>query len=839
MCVKLKKKPFRETKKYVEFLTLSETPYKNDSKFDANNFAHNPGDIVYKILGVDEQDAGKTSPNIILNRKCRVSEGGGDETASTSTATPIENLANVKSLLSQEDSRGHEHESKNLLHSQMKKITNSSFNLLNKKMAARKPKQADGQKEKDIASKSLESYSDFSRYTPVRAPKSAASEIKDFFKGGFLKHSAHHKAKEGAGMATLLVRTVMAPPSDVTASPKEHTHHRKHSHQHDVHHHAPDNLASTPTDVMTSEGNLSSNFTDSTCSMTSSSDEAEEKSNAEQKEIVLIDADTVSMVVKSVLAQDEAEQDDNSWIQPSNDPNDSEDDEAVDIAHRAIVEPRRLFRRASFHGTDHHTEELCRSIKSGATRIVGPNKKGSHTQAIIFEKDTNPEMLENFLSTSPDDNDEVTWIQPGSTTDEPDFDDTHSSLFHDWKENISGKFHSLQEHMHHHGHHPHQRKEIKHKHGLLATAMDTILLEQAEMLGAQVGQSPALSDLLREEKRSGSYDSLKKFFHLPFHKHGEGHHHDEQKSHLKTTGLVDMAMKTMLTETANIIEGVGVHPESEPAKQKQNARIEQQLSTSAPTNIELPERHDRPEPQPNQFTEPAGDDRREDTAAAGSAETQTFAQQLAVALEDALADATPITHSTDPGLNPKRRNKSMKMPVSCSDSISNRSFERSQSISHNIRLSHHHQPHQHPHSHLSKELCVNPFSIYKNTNSSPHKHNLIDLNAIVDHNNTNQYLLHASNSLFRHRNGNVLSPSSSHASSRNDSSGPKGPQSPTKGPANADPLPTAGSKDASGRRSSDSELSVTPKGRHSFINRTAQILPNFNLIYLVGYLLRC
>lgn len=787
----------RQTKKYIKFLTLSETSYKNDSKFDANNFAHNPGDIVYSILGIDHPDHGKRSPNIILNRKCRGSNSGGDEIASTSTATPIENLANVKSLLSQEDLRGQGQDSKTLLHNKMRQIKDSSLNLLNKKMVAGKPKQQDDQQA--IAAKSLESYSDFSRYTPTRTPKSAATEIKEFFKGGFLKHAAgHQKAKDGAGMATLLVRTVMSP--GVTETPKEHVHHRKSSTHHHDDHHAAGHLANTPT---TSDGNLSSNFTGSTCSMTSSSDEADEKSNAERKEIVLIDADTVSMVVKSVIAQDEAEQDENSWIQPSYNQDDSEEEVIVDIAHQTIVEPRRLFRRASYHGIDRATEEMCKSIKSGATRIVGPTKKGSHTKAVILEKDTNPEMLENFLSTNPDsDNDEVTWIQPGSTTDEPDFEDVHSSMFHDLKENISGKLHSLQEHMHHHGHHAHH--EIKHKHGLLATAMDTILLEQAEMFGAQVAPSPALNDLLREEKRSGSYDSLKKFFHSPFHtKHADAHHVDK-KLHLNTTGLVDTAMKTMLMETANIIEGVGIHPESD-KKKKKAPPIVQQLSTSVPSDFDRSERREKYEQRPDPFNKSAGDDRNEGTIAA-----EDLAGPLTTPLNQPAVATSSIT--TDPSLNPKKRNKSMKLPASLSDNSSNRLFVRSQSISHQIRLSHHHQLQHEQHPHLSKELCVNPFSIYKHKNNSENKHNLIDLNAVVNNNKTNKHLLHASDSLYRHRNGNVLSPTtSSHAYSRNDSSGPKGPQSPTKIPATAGQYLSTGNKDG-GRRLSDSELSVTPKG---------------------------
>lgn len=793
----------RQTKSYLKFLSLCDIPYTIDDKFDMNSFSHDSGDIVHTILGLNDNVEGHTKPSsIILNRRPH-SEKLEDNNENTANVTvhqsDTDNLNKLKILLTQEDQRGIA-EPKMQLHQKVKKFTNTSKELLSKKISVLKVKANADVKQTQPLSRSLDSHTSAEplRYMPGRVAKLAANEIKDFFRCGFFRHSHQHHPPDGAGMATLLVRTVMSPAEEAASASAQ-----KNKEQPDVHTEVATHIAHTSAEVMKSDGNLSSNFSGSTCSIMSSSDEGGRRGeHDEAPEIVLIDADTVSMVVKSVLAQDEAQQDEYRWIRPSthvhnNNEDDTDDEDIVDIEHQSIVEPRRLFRNASFHETGLASSDLRKSIKTGATRIVGPAKRGCHTQAFIMEKEANQKMWDDLLSTNPDDTDEIGWIQPGSTTDEPDYIETRrGSLFHDLRENISEKFHSLQEHMHHGKEH----NEIKDRHGLLATAMDTMLIEQAEMLGVQFEPPPAFNDLIKQNERTHSSESMRSTLHFPFRKRTDSN--CRKKPSIKASGLVDVAMKTMLVETANIIEGVGIHPAERPKipdtslcdlsraeliqlseRSKQNLRRSSSLKMST-------ERQTLPKvPPPSPFPD------RHCSAATSLSLPSSIAFNAASNNRNQ-NNFTPATAYNECRSDPIHNCVSVVKP--------------------NINsFTHHHHYHPHHHQHHAKELCISPFNIYKSTGSSKNdnSHNVMSDKGTRNNNKTNQSFMHATNSC---RNGNFASPPYAYA--RHDSAHTKESlQSPTRIVSNvAFAVPGSGDEkgqtDPTGRRLSDSELSETPKG---------------------------
>lgn len=413
-------------------------------------------------------------------------------------------------------------------------------------------------------------------YSPPQSIRNSVADISS----GIIKRVKRTKPKyqrsttEGVGMTALLVRTLMTAPS--LDSIAEHTDNdlpttvllpkkseslinlptRKFGSE------KPQlkvpNLSESSNEIKASDSNLSSNYSVSSCTMTSSSEDDDELLNPHRKEVVLIDADTISMVVKSVLAQEEGELDDYSWIKPSS--YDSELNElGMDDGAENTSDRKRLTRQASFEYR-HSNEELHKILRTGVTHVIRTSKKEKDPKTILVENENYQETIENMLS-SPMDDDEQNWIQPGSTADEPEVADTRqSSVLHDLKENISERIHNLQEHMHHQR--PHH--EIKH-HGLLSNAMESMLLEQASLLGVQSSIFiPDLEDSKLElKKRSSSMDSLKRLLGSPFRRRSNesASELNLKKGNLKnTSGLVDSAMKTMLMGTANIIEGVGVHP---------------------------------------------------------------------------------------------------------------------------------------------------------------------------------------------------------------------------------------------------------------------------------------
>lgn len=573
----------RQTRKYLEFITSTN---KCKSKFDSDPFSSSAeGDIVYKILGIDE----KTNPNIILSTGKKP-----DDIKLTEVNSQIaqdDDFEQLKFLLRQEDLRGEP--SIAGLKKKMKRIRKTSKNLLTRQMSSLKSKlSSESQENYDAAdTESLQKQTEIILYS---APSSIRSSVADIG-SGIIKRVKRNKPKyqrsstEGVGMTALLVRTLMTAPS--LDSIAEHTDsnndlplttplRKKSESLVDLPRKlaaenrllkAP-NISESSNEMKASDSNLSSNYSMSSMTMTSSSDEDDESNSPRRKEVVLIDADTISMVVKSVLAQEESEMDDYSWIKPSS--YDSELNEmGLDDSASAILDRKRLTRQASFEYR-HSTEDLHNIMKSGATHVLRTSKKEKNPKTILVEHKHNQEEIENLFSSNPMDDDEQNWIQPGSTADEPEISEVeHSSMLHDLKENITDTIHNIQEHMHH----PKSHHEMK-QHGLLSNAMENILLEQASLLGVQ--SSIFLPDLedskLEPKKRSSSMDSLKRILGSPFRRRSNESTSElnMKKGNLKnTSGLVDSAMKTMLMGTANIIEGVGAHPtdnrtKTEPEKKR-------------------------------------------------------------------------------------------------------------------------------------------------------------------------------------------------------------------------------------------------------------------------------
>lgn len=258
-------------------------------------------------------------------------------------------------------------------------------------------------------------------------------------------------------------------------------------------------------------------------------------------------------VVKSVLASEEAESDEIQWIQPSND--NREDSDNDDTGKK---ENQKQLRRQSSFET---------SIKTGATRIMNPKNKKRMETCLVENDNFNSNSI---LATETNDIDEQNWIQPGTTREDDDTNETpHNSLLHDFKESISETLHHL-----HLSHHTKSEGAIKDKHGLLETAMETMLMEQANILGAQsvpsmprVPSSDHIGAIKFEEKRNSSIESFKKLLVAPFRRRSnDSNDLKPPKKEMKKEkfSLFDSAMKTMLNETAHIIEGVGldVHPKS-------------------------------------------------------------------------------------------------------------------------------------------------------------------------------------------------------------------------------------------------------------------------------------
>lgn len=795
----------------------------SQSKFDNDTVSR--GDIVYKILGIDEVK-GERSPNIVINHKHRKLIGD-DRIVESASDSNLQDFDKLRHLLQNEDARYHQSSlsAVNRPKLAIRKIKDASKELINKRMNALRNLRSNSSSQDSTDAPPSDASLDFTVYNLKSSTRFSTSDL-----GATIKRVKRTKSKyssaptEGGGMTTLLVRSLMAGPSldciaesndlELGARRKSLTPANR-----------TDSLASLPTlattptavsepplaahtqrkrnklqltlgdsliDLKASDSNVSSNAVTS-CEESSLSEEEEDDSDgrslrSNDNEVVLIDADTISMVVKSALAKDEEQTGETLWIHPS-DHGDSDSDDS----NKKEVIRRHL---------------LISAIRTGATRIITPrnSKKKRDMETRLVENDAQPEFLEDILA-NPQDEDERNWIQPGSTGPE-DGDDNEprpGSLYHNFKESISDAIHQI--HMPHH----HPKAEVK-DHSLVGTAMGTMLLEQAELMGAHAA-NVNVDQVRLAEKRNSSFDSLRKLITSPFRRRsndslsnapsGPGISVSSPTTPVQKPkfGLVDTAMKTMVVETAHIIEGVGVHP----------------IDSVLPRSIEnvagdLETDRDRPLicllPQYNNFRDNLCGSQILDT---DSSVTKSKTPVLTLTIDPENAPTNQSLHS----LNTLPPNRELDTHT--------RSFTRSlQSI---------------------------PSELHKPRPHSSHRNRLTDNPIGTSINQTNKTKLLAPRSCPTHRSGDTLTNSNQAAPAlaangnathaRTESVSERVSSNPTKVPNSSSYGSTAlatanattaisGSKEKEKdkennicRRSSDSDLSVTPKGKRSLAFRFA------------------
>lgn len=315
-----------QTMKYLEFLTLSCAKRGHESKFDFDPFSPDPigdGDIVHKILGIEMKETISRSPSIILNKKMRKDQDANYKMIEEQmdVIMPSGQWENVKSLLEQEDLRD-EKIAKNKL-SKMRRLKSTSKNILTNKINSIKSIRSQSS---DLQGDKLlhESQSDFALYRHPPSLRTSAAEIgaNIIRKVKMPKGSTNSRtSSDGVGMATLLVRSMMAAPSldsiaensdPIKSSP--HTP-RSVAHlgnsssgsmvslrsnkSHHSHHHVENKLnicvGDSLVDLKASNSNLSSNISNSSQSISESSSEEDNRSEIADDEVVMIDADTISM----------------------------------------------------------------------------------------------------------------------------------------------------------------------------------------------------------------------------------------------------------------------------------------------------------------------------------------------------------------------------------------------------------------------------------------------------------------------------------------------------------------------------------------------------------------
>ena len=152
-----------------------------------------------------------------------------------------------------------------------------------------------------------------------------------------------------------------------------------------------------------------------------------------------------------------------------------------------------------------------KSIKTGATRIMNPKNK-KRMETCLVENESSEDQFQRYFVTETGDVDEQNWIQPGSTAEDDSTSEMgHNSILQDFKETITETWSHL--------HLPHATPDgaINNKHGLLETAMETMLMEQAGIMGAKATPAPDhVENVKFEEKRNSSIDSFKKLLAAPF-----------------------------------------------------------------------------------------------------------------------------------------------------------------------------------------------------------------------------------------------------------------------------------------------------------------------------------
>lgn len=314
----------RQTLKYLEFLTLSAAKRGNDSKFDFDPFSPDPigdGDIVHMILGIEMNETLSRSPSIILNKKMRKDQDSNYEMIEEEmdVITPSGQLENLKSLLEQEDLRDEQIATNKK--SKMNRLKATSKNILNKRINSIKSIRLQSNDQDDKSFHHTQSDIALCKHAPSLRTSAAEIGANIIRKVKPPKGSNAHTSSDGVGMATLLVRSMMAAPSldsiaENTDSIKSSPHtprpvarlgtsssgsmaSLRSNKSHHSHKHVENKLnicvGDSLVDLKASDSNLSSNVSNSSQSILDSSSEEDNQSEIADGEVVMIDADTISM----------------------------------------------------------------------------------------------------------------------------------------------------------------------------------------------------------------------------------------------------------------------------------------------------------------------------------------------------------------------------------------------------------------------------------------------------------------------------------------------------------------------------------------------------------------
>lgn len=311
---------FRQTIKYLEFLSLTDAKSKSIFDYDPSfGTDSDGGDIVYKILGIEPNEETARVPSILISKKTRRDQDvdGIEEDPPNTFDTPDE-METLKNLFQQEDSRDVGTSSAPTLRDKMKRIRNSSKNLLNKKVTQVKLMSSSNNNNDSDDGSMHESHSDISLYKPVVSLRESAAELGSNIlkKVKRTQLKSRRQSNDGVGMATLLVRSMMTTPSldsiaentdastatgplkpsldakDAGSMVSLPT--KKHHHPH-IENKLNISVGDSIIDLKACDGNLSSGVSMSSATASETSSDDEEEMSELGDEVVMIDADTISM----------------------------------------------------------------------------------------------------------------------------------------------------------------------------------------------------------------------------------------------------------------------------------------------------------------------------------------------------------------------------------------------------------------------------------------------------------------------------------------------------------------------------------------------------------------
>ncbi|XP_055923455.1 C2 domain-containing protein 5 isoform X1 [Eupeodes corollae] len=296
--------------------------------------------------------------------------------------------SNMRSLLRQEERRGEKPRTKLTHH--VKRIKNKSRMIIHKKCGAFKKKLSDTEKS-DNETKSLSSsYSTLSIIDPIRC------SLLDLRNAIGLSKSPQHQMQRSI--------------SDATVSSVEKPVLNLHSIIHDSIRSSPD-IVTRPERLDIREASQSSDSTTSTEIMRNFPKPCE-------------DADAIPIITEESGASSAGE------LNPSRGGKDSRDGkESRDGKFNAIVDD----------------EDLRRILKSLA--MNEPNEDDIDLKSSSSDDDDDAAEDEDDERSADDEADEINWMQPGTTVDELEcvMDERRGSLLHDLKDNIATKYQQLQE----------------------------------------------------------------------------------------------------------------------------------------------------------------------------------------------------------------------------------------------------------------------------------------------------------------------------------------------------------------------------------------------------------